>query len=83
MSLTITIPEELLEGIIKFTEEGGFKSPEEFISIAIEQKLLEIKKDKFYRITDEIREGIEERGYSIKQVIDEIEKQRHEDHHRG
>ena len=66
MSLTITIPEEIVDGIIKITEEGGFKSPEEFISIAIEQKLLEIKKDKFYRITDEIREGIEERGYSIR-----------------
>lgn len=81
MSLTITIPDDLMEGIKKITEESGFESPEEFISTAIEQKILEIKKDKFYRLTNEIREGIEKRGYTVKQMIDEIEKRRHEDHH--
>ncbi len=81
MSLTITIPDDLVEGIKKITEEGGFESNEEFISAAIEQKLLEIKKDKFYRLTDDIRGGFEKKGYTVKQIIDEIERRRHEDHH--
>lgn len=81
MSLTITIPDDLLEGIKKITEEGGFESTEEFISAAIEQKLLEIKKDKFYRLTDEIRKGLEKKGYTVKHIIDEIERLRFEDHH--
>jgi Arc/MetJ-type ribon-helix-helix transcriptional regulator len=83
MSLTITIPDDLIEGIKKVTEEGGFENTEEFVSAAIEQKLLEIKKDKFYRLTDDIRAGLEKKGYTIKQIIDEIEKYRHEDHHRS
>jgi len=83
MSVTVTIPDELIKGIKKAAEEGGFESTEAFVSAAIEQKLLEIKKDKFYRLTDDIRVGLEMKGYSIKQIIDEIEKNRYEDHHRG
>lgn len=83
MSLTITLPDDLVEGIKKIAEEGGFESTEEFISAAIEQKLLEMKKDKFYHLTDDIRVGVEEQGYTVKQIIDEIERRRHEDHHSG
>jgi len=81
MILTITLPDDLVEGIKKVTQEGGFKSTDEFISAAIEQKLLEMKKDKFYHLTDEIRDGLEKKGYTISHILDEIEKQRHEDHH--
>lgn len=83
MSLTITIQDDLVEKIRKIAEEGGFENAEEFISAAIEQKLLEIKKEKFYRITDDIRAGIEKQGYAVTQIIDEIERLRHEDHHSG
>lgn len=81
MAVAITIPEDLFKGINKIIEEGGFKSPEEFISAAIEQKLLELQKEQFYHLTDEIRHGIEKKGYTVRQVIEEIEKLRHEDHH--
>jgi metal-responsive CopG/Arc/MetJ family transcriptional regulator len=83
MAITITIPEDLVKGINKIIDEGGFQSPEEFIAAAIEQKLLELQKEKFYQLTDEIRQGIEKKGYTVKQVIEEIEKLRHEDHHSG
>jgi metal-responsive CopG/Arc/MetJ family transcriptional regulator len=83
MAITITIPEDLVKGIKKIIDEGGFQSPEEFIAAAIEQKLLEMQKEKFYHLTDEIRQGIEKKGYTVKQVIEEIEKLRHEDHHSG
>jgi metal-responsive CopG/Arc/MetJ family transcriptional regulator len=83
MAITITIPEDLVKGINKIIDEGGFQSPEEFIAAAIEQKLLELQKEKFYQLTDEIRQGIEKKGYTVKRVIEEIEKLRHEDHHSG
>lgn len=83
MAITITIPEALVKGINKIIDEGGFQSPEEFVATAIEQKLLELQKEKFYQITDEIRQGIERKGYTVKQVIEDIEKLRHEDHHSG
>jgi metal-responsive CopG/Arc/MetJ family transcriptional regulator len=83
MAITITIPEALVNGINKIIDEGGFQSPEEFVATAIEQKLLELQKEKFYQITDEIRQGIERKGYTVKQVIEDIEKLRHEDHHSG
>ena len=83
MSLTITIQDDLVEKIKKIAEEGGFENAEEFISAAIEQKLLEIKKEKFYHLTDDIRAGIEKQGYTVTQIIDEIERLRYEDHHSG
>ena len=83
MSLIITIQDDLVEKIKKIAEEGGFENAEEFISAAIEQKLLEIKKEKFYHLTDDIRAGIEKQGYTVTQIIDEIERLRHEDHHCG
>ena len=83
MSLTITIQDDLVEKIKKIAEEGGFENAEEFVSAAIEQKLLEIKKEKFYRITDDVRAGIEKQGYTVTQIIDEIERLRYEDHHSG
>jgi len=83
MAITVTIPEDLVKRINKIIDEGGFQTPEEFIAAAIEQKLLELKKEKFYHLTDEIRQGIEEKGYTVRQVIKELEKLRHEDHHSG
>lgn len=68
MSLTITIPDDLMKKVVTIIDECGFLSAEDFVSAAIEQKLLEFKKDKFYRLTDEIREGIEGRGYTVKEV---------------
>ena len=83
MAVAVTIPEDLVKGIAKIIDEGGFQTPEEFIAAAIEQKLLELQKEKFYHLTDEIRQGIEKKGYTVKQVIEEIEKLRYEDHHSG
>jgi metal-responsive CopG/Arc/MetJ family transcriptional regulator len=83
MAITVTIPEDLVKGIARIIDEGGFQTPEEFIAVAIEQKLLELQKEKFYHLTDEIRQGIEKKGYTVKQVIEEIEKLRYEDHHSG
>jgi metal-responsive CopG/Arc/MetJ family transcriptional regulator len=83
MAITVTIPEDLVKRINKIIDEAGFQTPEEFIAAAIEQKLLELKKEKFYHLTDEIRQGIEKKGYTVRQVIEEIEKLRYEDHHSG
>jgi len=83
MAVTVIIPEDLVKGIAKIIDEGGFQTPEEFIATAIEQKLLELQKEKFYHLTDEIRQGIEKKGYTVKQVIEDIEKLRYEDHHSG
>lgn len=83
MAVTVKIEEDQIEEIKKVVDECGFHSTEEFISSAIEQKLIELQREKFYHLTDRIREGIGKKGYTVKQAVEEIEKMRHEDHHSG
>jgi hypothetical protein len=83
MAVKVTIPEDLVKGIAKIIDDGVFQTPEEFITAAIEQKLLELQKEKLYHLPDDIRQGIEKKGYTVKQVIEEIEKLRYDDHHSG
>lgn len=81
-SHTVCIPDEFVQDIEKVIAEGAFENAEEFVTSAIEQRLLDLRRDEFYYLTEGIRQGLQERGYTIRQLLDEIERLRHEDHHR-
>ena len=81
-SHAIHIPEKFVQDIEKVITDGTFKNAEEFVASAVEQKLLDLQGYEFDHLTEGIRQGLLERGYTIRQVLDEIERLRHEDHHR-
>ena len=81
-SHTVHIPEDLVQDIEKVIADGAFESTADFVASAVEQKLLDLQRDEFYGLTDGIRQGLQERGHTIRQILDEIERLRHEDHHR-
>jgi len=81
-SCIVHIPQEVFQEIEQVTADGAFASPEEFVASAVHQKLLDLRAYEFYHLTDGIRQALQERGITIQQTLDEIEKLRHEDHHR-
>lgn len=82
MSHVVHIPQETFQEIEQVTADGLFADPEEFVASAVRQKLLDLRGYEFYRLADGIRQGLQERGTTIQKTLDEIERLRHEDHHR-
>lgn len=68
MTLTIKITKRLIPQISAALAEMGYEDEESFVQMAIEDKLLELRKGKFYQITDKIREGLRIKGISIGDV---------------
>ena len=81
MSLTITIQDDLVEKIKRLLKKADLKMQKSLFLLLL-SKIIRNKK-KFYHLTDDIRAGIEKQGYTVTQIIDEIERLRHEDHHCG
>lgn len=55
-----------------------FKNIEEFINKAIRDKILEIKRKRFFEITDKISESLEEQGITEEEILNDFEKKREE-----
>lgn len=81
-SYVVHIPQEIFQEVEQVTADGAFVGPEEFVTSAVQQKLLDIRRYEFYDLTDGIRQGLQKRGTTIQQTLDEIERSRHEDRHR-
>ena len=56
----------------------GFENEEEFAKDAIEEKVLNIRKELFFSITNDIKLALKKKGIKIEQIIDEFEKYREE-----
>jgi hypothetical protein len=54
------------------TKEFGFASPKEFISEAIKEKILELKKMKFFIISEKIRKGLLKKGIKPEKLLKEF-----------
>ena len=81
MSHVVHIPQETFQEIEQVNADGLFADPEAFVTAAVRHKLLDLRGVEFYYLTDGIRQGLQERGTTIQQTLDEIERLRHEDHH--
>lgn len=46
----------------EISEELGFKDPREFVRKAVEDKLLDLKKAAFFRVSDRVASGLRRRG---------------------
>lgn len=76
VSISDTMAGEL-EGILK---ELGYSSTEEFAKDALEEKMLDLKRRKFFASTDRIREALESKGIQISEALAAFEKFRNENY---
>lgn len=58
--------------ITLLVKEFGFLDKEEFISEAIREKLLELKKMKFFIISEKIRKGLLKKGIKSDKLLEEL-----------
>lgn len=79
VSISDTMAGEL-EGILK---ELGYSSTEEFALDALEEKMLDLKRRKFFASTDRIREALESQGIQISEALAAFEKFRNENYNRS
>lgn len=55
-----------------------FKSAEEFINKAIRDKILEIKRRRFFEISNKISKSLEEQGITEEKIINDFNKKTEE-----
>jgi len=49
--------------------EFGFSSEKEFVSQAVKEKLMELKKLRFFLISEKIRKGLEKKGIKPEELL--------------
>lgn len=60
----------------KAAEDWKFSSTEEFIEEAVEDRILELKEQKFKERTDKVKEKLREKGIKDKQILEDFEDKR-------
>jgi len=55
--------------IQEIIREFGFSSEKEFISQAVKEKLMELKKLRFFLISEKIRKGLEKKGIKPDELL--------------
>ena len=73
METEIKLPEELAIELRKIAIESGFNGNSEFVEEAVKEKILELKKRRFFQISDKVALGLKEKGVSSKEIIEEFE----------
>jgi len=76
MERKIKFSEKTEKDIKMVMDEFGFDSENEFVEEAVSEKILELKKQIFFNITDQIAIGLRSKGVSAKQILDEFERVR-------
>jgi len=76
MEKKIKFSEKIEKDIKMVMDEFGFDSENEFVEEAVSEKILELKKQIFFNITDQIATGLRSKGVSAKQILDEFERVR-------
>lgn len=74
--MEIHIDKKLTPEIQNIVATLKFKSIEEFINKAIRDKILEIKRKRFFELSDKISESLKEQGLTEQEIINNFEKKR-------
>ena len=75
-SVTISISEELEEGLDSVISKFGFQSKQDFIISATRDKILELEKQIFFDISNEVAAGLKKHGFKDQEILEEFEKTR-------
>jgi len=78
-SVTVELPAELFAELEKATQDGGFRSAEDFVRCAVAEKLHEQRRGLVYDTVDRIKQGLAERGHTPHEILEEFERFRHDD----
>jgi predicted transcriptional regulator len=76
--MEIHIDKELTPELENIVATLKFRNKEEFINKAIRDKILEIKRKRFFEISDKISESLEGRGITEEEIINKFKKKRKE-----
>ena len=76
MEKKIKFSEKTEKDIKMVMDEFGFDSENEFVEEAVSEKILELKKQIFFNITDQIATGLRSKGVSPRQILDKFERVR-------
>lgn len=70
METKVRLPDELK----RIISELGFSESSEFIEEAVRDKILDLKKQRFFEISDKIASGLDENKVNKKEILDDFEK---------
>jgi len=76
MEHKITFSEKTEKDIKMIVDEFGFNSEEEFVEEAVAEKILELKKQIFFNITDHVGAALKSKRITVKQMLEEFEEAR-------
>ncbi len=75
MEMAITIPEEFIPKISAAARKKGYDKPEELVTRALEEKLLEWEEqERVFAIADEVRAALEAKGISEEETLADFER---------
>lgn len=60
----------------RIAKEWGFSSVEDFINEAVEERILQLKKYEFIERTEKIREELNKKGLTEKDILTDFEERR-------
>ena len=76
MEYKITFSEKTEKDIKMIVDEFGFESEEEFVKEAVAEKILKLKKQIFFNISDQVGAALRFKGITVKQMFEEVEEVR-------
>lgn len=76
MEHKITFSEKTEKDIKMIVDKFGFDSEEEFVEEAVVEKIMELKKQIFLNITDQVGAALRSRRITMKQMLEEFEEAR-------
>ena len=76
MEYKITFSEKTEKDIEMIVDEFGFESEEEFVKEAVAEKILKLKKQIFFNISDQVGAALRSKGITVKQMLEEFEEGR-------
>jgi len=76
MEHKITFSEKTEKDIKMIVDEFGFDSEEEFVEEAVAEKILELKKQIFFNITNQVGAALRSKRITVKQMLEEFEEAR-------
>ncbi len=75
-TVNVSISNDLEEGLDNVMSKFGFKSKQDFIIAATRDKILELKKQIFFDLSNEVAIGLKKRGVTENEILGDFEKTR-------
>ncbi len=70
---TLRIPDDLTLEVNTIVQDFGFQNKEEFVQEAIRDKVLELRKLRFFSITDKIATNLKKKKISEREILQHFE----------